>query len=159
MTQAHLSKWLKIIILLVGLCGLIIYLAVFPMYGKSLAAGYPEMEARFWPWLIFLWTTAIPCYAVLAYCWSIASHIGKDRSFSHENAKSLWRISTLAAADSIWFFVGNCLLFLLNMSHPAVLLISLLVIAFGIAVAVAAAALAHLVQKAAALQEQSDLTV
>ena len=57
----------------------------------------------------------------------------------------------------VGFFVGYSLLFLLNMSHPAVLLLSLLVIAF--VMAVSAAALAHLVQKAVALQEQSDLTI
>jgi hypothetical protein len=45
------------------------------------------------------------------------------------------------------------------MSHPGVTLLSLLIVFAGIAIAVAAAALSHLVHKAAALQEQSDLTI
>ena len=45
------------------------------------------------------------------------------------------------------------------MSHPGVTLLSLLVVFVGIAAAVAAAALSRLVKKAAALQEQSDLTI
>ena len=65
----------------------------------------------------------------------------------------------LAAADAAFFFAGNLLLLLLDMSHPAVLLASLAVVFVGVAVAVGAAVLSHLAQKAAALQEQSDLTI
>ena len=64
-----------------------------------------------------------------------------------------------SAADAAFFFVGNVLLFLLNMSHPSVALLSLGVVFVGIAVAVVAAVLSHLVQKAAVLQEQSDWTI
>lgn len=83
----------------------------------------------------------------------------KDRSFSNENAKYLKWISWLAAGDGIFFFIGNVVLLFINMSHPGVALFSLIVVFAGVAVAVAAAALSHLVKKAAALQEQSDLTI
>ena len=65
----------------------------------------------------------------------------------------------LAGGDAVFFFLGNLLLLLLNMSHPGVTLLSLLVVFAGAAVAVAAGALSHLVQKAALLQEESDLTI
>ena len=42
---------------------------------------------------------------------------------------------------------------------PGIILFSLLVVFIGIAIAVAAGALSHLVRKAALLQEQSDLTI
>ena len=45
------------------------------------------------------------------------------------------------------------------MSHPGVVLASFVVVFVGVAVAVASAALSHLVKKAAALQEQSDWTI
>lgn len=45
------------------------------------------------------------------------------------------------------------------MSHPSVVLFSLVVVFGGIAVAVAAAVLSHLSKKAALLQEQSDFTI
>ena len=44
-------------------------------------------------------------------------------------------------------------------SIAAILLVSLLICVIGIAVAIAAACLSHLVRKAADLQEQSDFTV
>ena len=56
-------------------------------------------------------------------------------------------------------FLGNLILTFLNMNHPGILLISLMVIFLGISVSIAAAALSHLVLKAAVLQEQSDLTI
>lgn len=159
MEQKALSKWLKIILIGVGICGLIVYFIIFPSYGKSIVAEYPEFSNRYWPWLIFLWMTGIPCYIGLMLGWRIATNIGKDNSFSTENAKYLKWISWLAAGDGILFFIGNVVLLFLNMSHPGVTLFSLLVVFAGIAVTVASAVLSHLVQKAAILQEQSDLTI
>ena len=159
MEQKALSKWLKAVLIGVGLCGLVVYLVIVPGYGASTAHLNPEYAHCFWPWLIFLWGTAVPCYTALVLGWRIAANIGRDRSFSRANAEYLKRIAWLAAFDSAYFFIGNAALLLLNMSHPGVTLLSLLVVFAGVAVAVAAAALSHLVQKAAALQEQSDLTI
>ncbi|MFR8207704.1 DUF2975 domain-containing protein [Hominenteromicrobium sp.] len=76
-----------------------------------------------------------------------------------KNASLLKSISILSALDAGFFFVGNIVLLLLNMSHPGVVLASFVVVFVGVAVAVASAALSHLVKKAAALQEQSDWTI
>lgn len=159
MEQKGLATWLKIILVGVGICGLVVYFVVFPSYGESLVSDYPEFSNRFWPWLIFLWISGIPCYAVLVFGWKIAANIGRDQSFSNANAKYLKWIAWLAAGDGVFFFVGNIVLLFTNMSHPGIALFSLLVVFAGVAVAVASAVLSHLVQKAAVLQEQSDLTI
>ena len=159
MEQKSLAIWLKIILVGVGICGLVVYFVVFPSYGESLVNDYPEFSNRFWPWLIFLWISGIPCYAVLLFGWKIATNIGRDQSFSNANAKYLKWIAWLAAGDGIFFFVGNIIFLFTNMSHPGVALFSLLVVLAGVAVAVASAVLSHLVQKAAVLQEQSDFTI
>ena len=65
----------------------------------------------------------------------------------------------MAAGDSIFFFVGNIALLLFNLSHPGVVLLSMVIVFAGVAITVAAAALSHLVRKAAALQEESELTI
>ena len=159
MEQKALARWLKIILIGVGICGLVVYGALLPMYGQALLSRYPEFANRFWPWMIFLWVTALPCYAALAAGWQIAANIGKDRSFSGDNARLLQRIAWLAAGDTAFFFLGNVVLMLLSMNHPGVLLASLLICFAGVAVTVAAVCLSHLVHKAADLQEQSDLTI
>ena len=159
MEQKGLATWLKIIIIGVGLCGLVVYFVVIPSFGQSMVYDYPEFANRFLPWLVFLWITAIPCYAAFVFGWKIAVNIGRDKSFSGENAKYLKWIAWLAAGDGIFFFVGNIAMLLADMSHPGVALLSLIVVFAGVAIAVAAAVLSHLVQKAALLQEQSDLTI
>lgn len=159
MNQQKLSAWLKAILIGVGLCGLIVYFAVLPSIGSSLHASFPEFAAWHWPWMIFLWLTAIPCFAALVMGWRIAMNIGKDRSFSEDNARLLQRIGYLAAADTAFFFLGNIVFFFLGMNHAGIMLASLLICFAGVAVTVAAVCLSHLVHKAADLQEQSDLTI
>lgn len=159
MKQDTLSKWLRLIIIGVGICGIIIYAAVIPMMAEAMVDKYPEFSSFQWPWLILIWITAIPCYLVLILAWKIAMNIGADRSFSAENAKLLKWIAVLAAADSAILFIGNLIFLLLSMNHPSIVLFSLLIEFFGIAISIASAALSHLVMKAAELQNQSDLTI
>ncbi|HCI21810.1 MAG TPA: DUF2975 domain-containing protein [Clostridiales bacterium] len=159
MTQSVLAKWLKGILLMVAACGLGIYAVGIPIFGKKLATANPEFAYCYVPWLVFLSVTAIPCFAVLVCGWKIAGNIGRDQSFSAANARYLRVAAVLAAADSVFLFAGNVVFLFLNMNHPGVLLAGMAAVLFGVAVSVAAAVLSHLVQKAAALQEQSDFTI
>ena len=159
MEQKTFSKWLRVILIGVGLCGLVVYALILPIWGRDLVDQYPEFSNRYWPWLAFLWLTGVPCYAALALGWRIADSIGRDRSFTTENANRLKGISRLAAGDALFFLIGNIVMILLDMSHPGIFLLSLMIIFVGVAISVASAALSHLVLKAASLQEQSDLTV
>lgn len=159
MKQKSLAKWLKFIIILVGVCGIIVYGGIIPFLGMGIVNEYPEFSFCFLPWLVFLLVTAIPCYIALIFAWKISANIGKDKSFTLDNAKSLKRISELAVIDSIYFFTGNVTFFVFNMNPIPVFGISIILIFFGIAVAVASAVLSHLVNKAAELQNQYDLTV
>ena len=159
MEQKTLSKWLKAVILGLAVCGVIVCAGIVPSVGQSLVASYPEFENRYIPWLIFVWIAALPCYAALLLGWRIASRIGRDATFTLENARDLKWISWLAAGDAGLVFAGDLALWLAGLSHPGVFLLSLLIVFAGVAIAVAAAALSHLVRKAADLQEQSDLTI
>lgn len=159
MNQKKLALWLKAVIIAVGICGLIVYFGILPDFGCGMVGAAPEFSSWHWPWMIFLWCTAIPCYIVLVLGWKIAVNIGNDRSFSKENAEFLQSIAWLIAGDILFFFLGNAVFFFLSMNHPGILLAALLICVIGIAISVAAACLSHLVRKAADLQEQSDLTV
>lgn len=160
MKQTSLSKWLKGIIFGVGVCALVVYLLVTPIMGQTIAAAENgEFDYCFWPWLIFIWATGIPFFFALILAWKIAGNIGAERSFSLSNANLLKWISVLAIGDAAFFFIGNLVLLFLNMNHPGIVLLSLVVVFAGMAVAVAAMVLSHLVMKAADLQEQSDWTI
>ncbi len=159
MNQAKLSKWLKVITLGIGITGAIVYFYIIPNMGRTLVNEYPEFETWFWPWLIFIWTSGIPCYLALSYFWKICTRIGEDNSFCEKNAILLSRISYLAVADTIFFFVGNIIFLLLGMNHPGILILSLLIDFLGISIAVASASLSHLVHKAAEIKRENELTI
>lgn len=160
MEQKALGRWLKWIILGMALCGIVVYGVAFPALGRQIA--YFEEGAYdhcFWPWLIFIWCTGLPCYASLVLCWKIASNIGKEQAFSAENARLFRYISRLAVGDSVFFFAGNIIYLLIGYSHPGIVICSLLPVFAAVAISVGTAGLSQLVQKAADLQQQSDLTI
>lgn len=159
MEQKGLSLWLKFIAVCFAVFGLVIYCIVLPYVGSEMVQTNPEYSHAYYPWLIFLWITAVPCYAVLVFLWRISTNIGRDRSFCRENAVDLKRVAVLTAADTIFFFVVNVVFLFLGISHPGVVLGSLVFTLLGAAFAVASGALSHLVLKAAKLQEESDLTI
>lgn len=159
MSHKSLSKWMKVIIFIFGLCGIAIFGLVTPVIGTDLKNEYPEFAYAFIPWLVFILIMAIPCYAVLVLGWKIASSIGNDNSFSNSNAKRLKYVSVLTLVTSIYFFAGNVVFLLLNINHPGILLASLFITFVGTAISAASAILSYLVKKAAKLQEQSDWTI
>ena len=159
MEQKTFANLVKIVIIGAAIFGLFICCYALPACGQGFEINYPELSYVVWPWLIFLWICSIPCFCVLVFGWQIATNIGKDKSFSFANANLLKWVAWMAAGDSAVFFLGNCILLLCNMNHPAILFISMIVVFAGIALTVTAACLSHLVRKAAVLQEQSDLTI
>ncbi|MBE5905200.1 MAG: DUF2975 domain-containing protein [Lachnospiraceae bacterium] len=159
MKQKHLANWLKIMIIGVGICAILVYTVVLPVCGQAVVDEYPEFANRFRPWMIFLCSTGVLFFTALVCCFRIATNIGKDCSFSLKNAKLLQWISNMAIGDTAYFFAGNFVMLALNLSHPGVMLASLMVDVVGIAIGVATAALSHLVYKAAEMKEENDYTI
>lgn len=159
MEQRKMVKWLKFLVIFVAICGLILCTVVIPVVGRELSGISPELGRYFKPWVTFVWMLAIPCFAALIHAWMIFSNIEKNKAFSMENAKHMEKISYLAGADTIALISGNIVLLILNMNHPSVFLVFLMIGIIGIGISVAAAVLSHLIQKAANLQDENDLTI
>ena len=158
MTQSKLAGLLKLINIGLGIIGACVYFLILPGIGQDWAAeeGY---GGYFWPWLLFLWGTGIPCYVALFEFWGICTEIKRDNSFCEENAIRLKTISLLILGDVAYFFAGNLIFMALGMSHPGIVLLSLAVDVVGVGIGIAAAALSHLVYKAAVLKSENDLTI
>ena len=164
MSQKSLARWIKGILLGFGIFGMIfciciIYFGVIPLFGRDIYADMSEVSDMFTPWMIFLLITAIPCYIFLVMGWKIANNIESDRSFCEENASYLTKMAYLALSDTIFFFLGNIILLFLKMSHPGMLLGSLVIDFLGVSVSVGCAALSHLVHKASEIQAENELTI
>ena len=142
------------------------------LWTRSFSCGwFPLWEKVFWRAIrslaagiclgSFFWRSAA-CPVSVFCIWAGESRemSEQDRSFSMENASFLKKIQLYCAAgDTVYFFIGNIALWLCGMSHPDVVLASLVIDFVGIAVSVASAGLSHLVEKAAKLQEESELTI
>ncbi len=160
MKQKAFARWLKWILLGMALCGIMVYGVAFPALGRQIA-DFEEgaYDHCFWPWLIFIWCSGIPCYVILALCWKIAGNIGNQKAFSSDNARLFRNISRLAAGDSVFFFLGNIVYCFVGYSHPGIVICSVFPVFAGVAISVGTAGLSQLVQEAAELQQQSDLTI
>ena len=156
MTQAALAKRLKIIIFGVGIFGLVFYQVVIPYLCFELFGNtFDKMLLS----IVFLCGSGIPCYAVLFIAYRIADNIGKDLSFTNENAKLLKWISTLAMIDSTYLLIGNIVLIIIDAMSVMSFIILFMFVFLAVVISIVAAALSHLVTKAAFLQSQSDLTI
>ena len=159
MSQKALSILAKIIFILFAILGIAFYGIAVPFGGRDLLSGAPELQYCYLPWLIFMELMVIPDYLVLGIAWRIADSIGKDRAFSRDNGRRFKWISLIALFTTVYFFAGNTVFFLLNMNHPAVYIVSFVLVFIGASISAASAILSYLSQKAADLQEQSDLTI
>ena len=159
MKQKELALWLKVIIIGTAICGIVIYSGIIPHLLGYLVEQNSMLQANVLPWLIVIWISSIPCFTVLILGWLIACNIGKDRSFSKANAKHLKWVSYLALIDAAYYFIINCIFLLIDLSHPFVMGIAVIIVFVGAAISVVAAALSHLVEKASDIQEENDLTI
>lgn len=158
--KRHVSAmWLKIMIIMVGMLAAAAYIFIMPACAEWFADVYPELASWKPIWTVFYAITALPIAAAAVLAWQIAAAISKDESFTNKNSRRLKWIAYLAAADSAYYFIGNCLLLIAGMNHPGIILVSIAPTIVGAAVAAVAAALSNLSKSASALQEEAELTV
>jgi hypothetical protein len=159
MSSKSLCTMLRAAVIAVAVCGLFGCAYILPTEGANLAVYFPELAGWYLPWLLFLLTASLPCFAILVLIWIISSAVKDDRVFSIKSARIVKLGSLLMFGDVAFFFLGNVVFLLFNISHPGIFFVSLFVDVFGAALAVAAAVLSRYLTKAAALQEEADATI
>ena len=159
MKQRELSRWLKAITIILAVCTILACVYIVPSQGKLAAARVPEYAKIYLPALIFVEVTFIPVFVSLILVWQIFSDIGRDNSFSRKNAARLRVISRLALFDTLLYLLVAVLIIIVNALTPGIILLLLAVLFIGTCSTVASAAFSHLTYKAAALKDESDLTI
>lgn len=144
---------LKFIIIAMGLCAFAIQSVISLMLIISDADNIDKLRA---PWMVFLWSTAIPMIPALIYSWKTASNIGRNKPFCLDNSKN---IAISSICDAALVLAGNIIYLLLDISHPSVLLFSSIIVLIGIAIFIAATGLSQLIRNATELQEENELTI
>jgi len=159
MSSKTLCRLLRIAVVATGGSALYIALELIPSLGSHVVHSYPELESLYWPWLIFAWLVALPCFAILGLIWQASGAVKNDTVFTLRTAKIIKAGAIILFADTGFFFAGNVVLALLGMSHPGILLAAMIGDIFAVALAIFASVLARYITKAAALQEESEGTI
>ena len=96
MQQKEISRWLKAITIVLALMGAVFFLYIMPVLAMSWRDADESLAYLFMPGLLYGWCIAVICYAILYQFWKVCVQIGKDNSFSKENAKCFRNISLFA---------------------------------------------------------------
>ena len=160
MKRVGLVRTLKGTILFLAAMTAFCYIEIFPQEilmmeePGRLNAGVPWLVT---PGIIALSLSAVPIAIALVLFWNICTEIGRDNSFCHKNASRLTGIGFCALTDTGYCAVGTVTLEIL-VGSP-IWVVGLMVCTVGLAIALAAFLLSHLVLKAADLKADSDLTI
>lgn len=159
MLNRRMALLLKVAVMLVAVSFLIAFGLYAPTLGAEFARGFSQWGYMYWPVLITLWASCIPIAIGLYDAWKICGQISLGNGFCLENARRLKRIAVLAATDGALYAIGLCTLCAKGMMNPGLLLLAFMVLSLVFAVSAAGYALSRLAAHAAALRQDSELTV
>lgn len=159
MKQAEIARWLKGITWGIGVMGAVFFFILVPVLAREMRQGYPEAAFLYWPGLVFNLVIAAGCYAILFQFWTVCREIGRDNSFSGENAAAFKRISRIAAVMAVLWFAGLAGLTVIHYMQPGIMLFMIFAIFVSFAVSICAAALSHLIWKAYEMRKENELTI
>ena len=156
MGRVGLVRTLKGVIIFLAVMAAVCYLVIFPQRVQE-AGGMYNMEWIVTPGIAAVSLSAIPVAIALALFWRICTEIGRDNSFCRRNARWLSGIGFCALLDTGYCAVGTVTIELLVGSPIWILGMGVCMV--GLAIALAAFLLSHLVLKAAELKDENDLTI
>lgn len=147
------------ILLYAGL-GFILFGAL-PQLGKQVALAAPEYAWAYWPCLIWALASAAPVFAAALPVWRIFASIReKGKAFSHENARRFRQIAGCAWVAAGLFVTGEIVLAFLGAGAPVlVCVVTPAVVGLCGVFGFACYAVSCLVQEAAGMREENELTI
>lgn len=157
MKRVGLVRTLKGTIIFLSVMAAVCYIEIFPDRIREMGAENVNVSGLVTPGIIAISLSAIPIAIALVLFWNICTEIGRDNSFCHKNARRLTGIGFCALIDTGYCAVGTVTLEIL-VGSP-VWLLGLGVCTVGMAIALAAFLLSHLVLKAADMKAENDLTI
>ena len=159
MDMKKLARLLQLALIGAAVIGFVVFFLWVPMLGREIAAANPEYAVAYWPWQIFLWLCAIPCFMSLVPGWKVFGRLAQKNAFCRENGEDMKLIARLAFFDTALFVVGNAVMLAFGWHHPGYMLMAMVVVFCGLVIGVVSQVLGRLVLEAAALREETELTI
>jgi MFS family permease len=159
MDMKKLARVLQLALIGAAVLGAAVFFWAVPMLGQEIAVMNPEYAVAYWPWQIFLWLCAVPCFLSLVPGWHVFGRLANKNAFCRENGEDMKTIARLAFFDTILFVVGNAVMAGFGWHHPGYMLMALVICGCGALIGVVAQVLGMLVLEATAMREENDLTI
>lgn len=157
MKRVGLVRTLKGVIVFLAVMVAFCYIEIFPDRIREMGRQNANVAWMVTPGIAAVSISAVPVVIALVLFWKICTEIGKDNSFCHKNARWLSGIGICALIDTGYCAIGTVTLEII--AGSPVWLLGLGVCTVGLAIALAAFLLSHLVLKAADLKAENDLTI
>ena len=157
MKRVGLVRTLKGVVAFLAVMAAVYYAAIFPSRIREIGLEEPELAWLVTPGIIAISLSAVPIAIALVLFWRICTEIGRDNSFCHKNARWLSGIGVCALIDTGYCAIGTVTLEII--AGSPIWLLGTAVCMVGLAIALAAFLLSHLVLKAADMKDENDLTI
>lgn len=158
MNEKMLSRLTRLAILLIGVCGVLSCLLWVPISTENATLrALPWRSYSFLIQYVFHWCVSLPCFLLLGLAWRVTANMNCDGLFMEENARYVGRAAVILIFDDLAFLIGNVIFAALGWNRWLTLHIPVAVT--GLVLAIFMYVLSQYLARAAALQEESDLTV
>ena len=154
-----LAGLLKAVAIFVGSALLLTGLGPVRWFAQYIAGVEPQLAAFAPKAVIYVNLGFVPVYGALLLAWMVFDAIGRDESFSYNNGKRLRGAAGLALLEVVWLVTGFFWFDGAGAMSPFVAIAFVGLILLGVSAAILCYALAQLIDQAAALKEEADLTV
>lgn len=160
MKQKEVSTWLKVITIVFAIMIVFFFIFIWPLVGNEVEEISSTNSKFFhYSFMVFGFVIEFACLAVLYFFWIVCTQIGKDNSFSRENASAFVNISKIAFFITVLWFVGFIVLAFYKSTNVAVCIFLIFAIVVSVSISILAATLSHLILKAYEMKNESELTI
>lgn len=156
MKQHKIANWLKGIVISLAIL-VFIFLVAVTIFAFIKTELHPIGSIIGFPF--FTWYTVAICYAILFQSWKVCREIGKENSFSLENASAFHKMSLSGILLAIGFSAKFCLIFFLGNLGFIYGLFIICEVIVSIIFTVLCEALSKLILHAYEIRQENELTI
>ena len=161
MRQKKISYWLKGLVIALALLGIgflggFMVLTVFYRQMLDVEVPVDMVYVRNWGMVIY---AVFFYFAILAEFWKVCTEIGRDNSFSLENAKSFRRMSIFAGIEAVGFMIRVVFGAAFGLTGIFEIVFRLAEIFVSVVFLILCEALSQLIRNAYEMKQENDLTI
>lgn len=154
------TLFLKFVISLIALVVVAVCVIGLPQLFLENNAAYPEETTLLYPFLAYVYASAIPFLIALLQAFKLLNYIDENKVFSEAAVQAVRVIKICAVLIGVFVVTGSCvILFLMSGDRAHFASIGFFLTFAAVVTATAAAVLQKLVQNVVDIKSENDLTV